>query len=146
MIDDLVLTNARIVAVDAVIAGTLVVRGGKVAEIAAGPSRLPDAVDVGGDWLLPGLVELHTDNLERQFSPRVGVRWPADAAMLAHDAQVAAAGITTVGDAVCVGFYGGKSERVGYLKDSLDVLRRAREADHLLHLRLEQLADPHVVE
>src|SRR4051794_25169804 len=70
--------------------------------------------------------------------------------MLAHDAQVAAAGITTVCDAICVGFYGGKGERLGYLKDSLDVLHRARaadalKADHLLHLRLE-LADPHVVE
>jgi len=149
MIDDLVLTNARIVAVDAVIAGTLVVRGGKVAEIAANPSRLPDAVDVGGDWLLPGLVELHTDNLERQFSPRVGVRWPADAAMLAHDAQVAAAGITTVGDAVCVGFYGGKSERLEYLSLSIEVLRRAQaaralKADHFLHLRLE-IVDPHML-
>ena len=40
-----------------------------------------------------------------------GVRWPAQAAMLAHDAQIAAAGITTVCDAVCVGIYGGKRER-----------------------------------
>ena len=85
-------------------------------------------MDLGGDWLLPGLVELHTDNLERLFSPRAGVRWPADAAMLAHDAQVAAAGITTVGDAVCVGFYGGKSERLEYLSLSIEVLRRAQAA------------------
>ena len=107
-------------------------------------------VDLGGDWLLPGLVELHTDNLERAFSPRLGVRWPADAAMLTHDAQVAAAGITTVGDAVCVGYYGGKSERLDYLSLSIEVLHRAQaaralKADHFLHLRLE-IADPHMLE
>ena len=149
MTDDLVLTNARIVTADAVIAGTLVVRDGKVAEIASGPSSVPAAVDLGGDWLLPGLVELHTDNLERLFAPRPGVRWPADAAMLTHDAQVAGAGITTVGDAVCVGFYGGKSERLEYLSLSIEVLRRAQAAkalkvDHFLHLRLE-IVDPHML-
>ena len=149
MIDDLVLTNARIVTADAVIAGTLVVRDGKVAEITSGRTRLPAALDLGGDWLLPGLVELHTDNLERLFAPRPGVRWPADAAMLTHDAQVAAAGITTVGDAVCVGFYGGKSERLEYLSLSIEVLRRAQaaralKADHFLHLRLE-IVDPHML-
>lgn len=145
-----VLTNARIVTAEEVVDGTLVMRDGLIAEVAPGPSRAPGAIDLDGDWLLPGLVELHTDNLERAFSPRMGVRWPADAAMLTHDSQVAAAGITTVGDAVCVGYYGGKSERLDYLNLSIDVLHRAQaaralKADHFLHLRLE-LADPHMLE
>ena len=89
----ILLTNARIVTTDEVLDRTLVVRDGRIAELAPGASTSAGALDCGGDWLLPGLVELHTDNLERQFSPRVGVRWPADAAMLTHDAQIAAAGI-----------------------------------------------------
>ena len=150
MTSELILTNARIVGPDEVVDGTFVVRDGLIAEIAPGRSRVPQAQDLEGDWLLPGFVELHTDNLERQFEPRPGVRWPAGAAMLQHDAQVAAAGITTVCDAVCVGFYGGKSERLDYLGLSLEVLRRACDAgvlkaEHHLHLRLE-LADPHVIE
>jgi alpha-D-ribose 1-methylphosphonate 5-triphosphate diphosphatase len=150
MIDELMLTNARIVTAEEVIEGTLIARGGRIVEIANGSVTHAGALDCGGDWLLPGLVELHTDNLERLFTPRIGVRWPADAAMLTHDAQVAAAGITTVGDAVCVGYHGGKSERLEYLSLSIDVLRRARAAqalkvDHFLHLRLE-LADPHMLE
>ena len=145
-----VLANARIVTDQAVVAGALVLRGGRIAEVAESWAGAGDAEDMAGDWLLPGLVELHTDNLERLFSPRPGVRWPADAAMLIHDSQVAAAGITTVCDAVCVGFYGGKSERLDYLNLSIDVLRRARAADalkaeHFLHLRLE-LTDPHMLE
>ena len=55
--------------------GTLVARDGRIAEVAEGRSRARGAVDLAGDWLLPGLVELHTDNLERLFTPRVGVRW-----------------------------------------------------------------------
>ena len=71
--------------------------------------------------------------------------------MLTHDFTGAPRlGITTVCDAVCVGFYGGKSERLDYLNLSIDVLRRARAADalkaeHFLHLRLE-LTDPHMLE
>jgi alpha-D-ribose 1-methylphosphonate 5-triphosphate diphosphatase len=149
MTEELVLTNARIVTAEEVVDGTMVARDGVIAEIAPGRSRVPGAVDLARDWLLPGLIELHTDNLERAFSPRLGVRWPADAAMLTHDSQVAAAGITTVGDAVCVGYYGGKSERLDYLNLSIDVLHRAQaaqalKADHFLHLRLE-IADPHML-
>ena len=145
-----VLANARIVTAESVIHGSLVVRDGTIVAIDDRPGATTGALDLDGDWLLPGLVELHTDNLERLFNPRPAVRWPADAAMLTHDAQVAAAGITTVGDAVCVGFYGGKSERLEYLNLSIDVLRRARaaralKAEHFLHLRLET-ADPRMLE
>lgn len=150
MHDHLTLCNARIVTSDQVVHGALVARAGRIVEVRQAAGQMPGALDCEDDWLLPGLVELHTDNLERQFSPRVGVRWPAAAAMLAHDAQIAAAGITTVGDAVCVGYHGGKSERLDYLNLSIDVLRRAiaaraLKADHYLHLRLE-LADPHMVD
>lgn len=150
MPDECLLTNARIVTEDEVVQGTLVVRDDRIAAIERGSSRVPGALDLDGDWLLPGLVELHTDNLERLFAPRPGVRWPADAAMLTHDVHVAAAGITTVCDAVCVGFYGGRSERLDYLTLSIAVLQRARaagalKAEHFLHLRLE-LTDPHMLE
>lgn len=150
MTDEAVFANARIVTGDSVVKGALVARGGRIAAVEPGATQVARAIDLEGDWLLPGLVELHTDNLERLFSPRPGVRWPADAAMLTHDAQVATAGITTVCDAVCVGFHGGKSERLEYLNLSIDVLRRARaagalKAEHLLHLRLE-IADPNMLE
>lgn len=148
------LARARIVTAETVVEGDLVIEDGRIAALvpggAAGHAASDRVLDCGGDWLLPGLVELHTDNLERQFTPRPGVRWPAEAAMLMHDAQVAAAGITTVCDAICVGFYGGRSERLDYLGLSLAVLARARaaralKAEHLLHLRLE-LTDPHLLE
>jgi alpha-D-ribose 1-methylphosphonate 5-triphosphate diphosphatase len=144
------ITNARIVTADAVVEGGLAVDRGVIQELLPAGRTGPDAIDFGGDYLLPGLIELHTDNLERQFQPRPSVRWPAQAAMLAHDRQIAAAGITTVCDGVCVGIYGGKPERLEFLQTSLDALHETQAAgsltvDHYLHLRCE-VSDPHVVE
>jgi alpha-D-ribose 1-methylphosphonate 5-triphosphate diphosphatase len=146
----LTITNARIVTADAVVDGGLVVDGPVIQEFLPAGRTVSGALDLDGDYLLPGLVELHTDNLERQFQPRPKVRWPAQAAMLAHDRQIAAAGITTVCDGVCVGIYGGKRERIEFLQTSLEALNEAQQnrsltAEHFLHLRCE-VSDPHVVE
>ena len=97
------LANARIVLRDRVVTGRVTVRGGAIAEIAEGTAVPRGAVDCGGDLLIPGLVELHTDNLERHIQPRPGVHWPLAAAIIAHDAELAATGITTVFDALRVG-------------------------------------------
>lgn len=53
-------------------------------------------MDGEGGWLLPGLIELHTDNLDKFFTPRPKVDWPAHSAMSSHDALMVASGITTV--------------------------------------------------
>ncbi len=145
-----VFTNARVVTPAGIVSGALVVADGMIREIAVDGARTRTGLDCEGDLLLPGLVEVHTDNLERQVQPRPKVRWPADAALLAHDAQIAAAGITTVCDAVCVGFYGGKAERLEFMEVSLRAIAHGRaagtlKADHFLHLRCE-IADPNVVD
>ena len=78
----------------------------------------PGAEDCGGDHLAPGLVELHTDNLERHLEPRPGVRWPEGPAILAHDAELAGAGIATVFDALRVGSLvdGGRAGYAAYAR------------------------------
>ena len=94
--------------------------------------------------------------VERPAAELVESRMPAPSTeerlgwLAAIQPRFLAAGITTVCDAVCVGFHGGKSERLEYLNLSIDVLRRARaagalKAEHLLHLRLE-IADPNMLE
>ncbi|MEO1091125.1 MAG: alpha-D-ribose 1-methylphosphonate 5-triphosphate diphosphatase [Pseudomonadota bacterium] len=148
--NDVTIDNARIVTPEAVIHGRLVVTDGRIAAIEVTGTTTAGGFDLEGDYLIPGLVEVHTDNLERQVQPRPKVRWPADAALLAHDGQIAAAGITTVCDAICVGFYGGKRERLEFLELSLDALDKGRaagvlKAEHLVHLRCE-VSDPDVVD
>jgi alpha-D-ribose 1-methylphosphonate 5-triphosphate diphosphatase len=135
----MVLSNARIVLADRVIAGAVQVVDGQISAIDEGRAG---GEDFGGDYLLPGFVELHTDALEFHYKPRPRVRWSADASIQQHDAQVAASGITTVFDALRVGL--DQENDMGH-EDMLklgDAIRSASEsgrlrADHYVHLRCE---------
>jgi alpha-D-ribose 1-methylphosphonate 5-triphosphate diphosphatase len=114
-----------------------------------GASALPQAEDWEGDWLLPGLVELHTDNLEKHLVPRPGVIWNATSATVTHDAQCAAAGITTVLDSIVIGDMDNGGTRSQTYQVSIDALHACRRehlmrVEHLLHLRCE-VAAPDIV-
>jgi len=142
MTTGLLLTNARIVLPGDVVAGTVELRGGRVASVESGASGNPAAVDLDGDYLIPGVVDLHTDNLERQVQPRTNARWPSRSALVAHDAQCAAAGVTTVLDALCLGNLGFEKDRVRTFREGiadLDALAGTGllKAEHFLHLRCE---------
>lgn len=141
-----ILTNAKIVLDDAVIAGTLALRDGLVASVETGGTSLPGAIDMGGDYILPGLVDIHTDHLEKHVLPRAHVRWDISRAILAHDAQIVGAGITTVFDSICVGGTEKSSERREIFQPIIDGLQAARahgmtRAEHFVHLRCE-ITDP----
>jgi alpha-D-ribose 1-methylphosphonate 5-triphosphate diphosphatase len=136
-----IIRNARIVAADRQFLGTLAIEGALIAEVDAGGTAV-SADNWDGDYLLPGLVELHTDNLEKHLMPRPKVNWPILPAIIAHDAQIAAAGITTVLDAISVGDIDSDSMRNETLTACAEGLRDAAQAgilraDHYLHMRLE---------
>ena len=91
------LTNARVVTTDRIIENaTVVVADGVIAEIAP-RSYTADAgtVDLGGRLLLPGLVDLHNDALEKEIAPRPGADFDPTFALLHLDRKLAAAGVTT---------------------------------------------------
>jgi alpha-D-ribose 1-methylphosphonate 5-triphosphate diphosphatase len=140
MSNETVFRNARIVLGDQVLEGSVVVRDGRIADVAEGYSAVGE--DFDGDYLIPGLIELHTDHLETHYSPRPGVRWDKIAAIQAHDSQVAASGITTVFDCLRMGSDEDGGFEKGEMRDMADALAIAgREnrlkADHLIHLRCE---------
>lgn len=142
MSDETILTNAHLVLPDAVVLGSVVLRDGHIVDVQSGRSGLSAAHDLDGDYLIPGAVDVHTDNLERQVQPRAMARWPSRSAMAAHDAQCAAAGVTTVFDALCLGDLGFDKDRVRTFHDGvadLDALADAGllKAEHFLHLRCE---------
>lgn len=147
--DSFVIENARIVLPDAVINGWIAVADGRIHEI--GEGRAPErGQDLGGETLIPGLVELHTDHLESHYAPRPKVRWHPLGAALAYDAQIATAGITTVFDSLRAGVdVEGMSlgPELFVLAEALDEGRRHRlfRADHHTHLRCE-IPSPDVVE
>ncbi|MBS0537886.1 MAG: alpha-D-ribose 1-methylphosphonate 5-triphosphate diphosphatase [Proteobacteria bacterium] len=146
MSTETILTNARVVTLDSEFEGTVVIRDGWIAEVSSGRSCAAGAIDLEGEFLLPGLVELHTDNLERHFAPRPGVKWPSVPALMAHDTQVAAGGITTVFDSLALGDVRGETDRVRNKERMIEAIRSTSEkrltrVDHRLHLRCEIVAE-----
>ena len=147
----MLIRNARIVTRDEVFTGVVHVEDGTIREVERGTTSAREAEDWNGDYLLPGLIELHTDNLEKHLAPRPGVLWNTDAAFVIHDAQVAAAGITTVFDALAIGSRLNAGLRGRDLQTQCaQALSRFSErqllrAEHFLHLRCE-IATADVVE
>ena len=140
------ITNARIITPSESLIGSIVIDKGRIARFDSGLTSVPGAEDWEGDYLIAGLVELHTDNLEKHLEPRPGVRWPAISALLTHDAQISTAGITTVLDSMGVGDFDERSIRADGLHAATEALNQARSqgllrAEHLLHMRCEIACD-----
>ena len=139
-----ILANATLVLPNETLRGQLRLVDGQIADMATGTGIPNGALDCEGDLVMPGLIELHTDNLERHIEPRPKVNWPHAAAIIAHDAELASVGITTVFDALRVGSvvsnakanYG---EYARALADEILALQTkgALRISHFLHLRAE---------
>ena len=144
------LANARIVLPDSVLHGAVTLSGDRIAAIEpadGAPSPDPEAeLDLGGQLLIPGVVDLHTDHVEAHVYPRASVQWPFLPALMAHDAVVVAGGTTTVFDSLSVGAATKRPERREILLPLVEAIVAGRDAGlfraaHLVHLRCE-ISDP----
>lgn len=138
--NDHCLINAKVVLPDKVVSGYVRVAGGYISAIEPGTSS--EGEDLHGDYLIPGLVEVHTDHLETHYSPRPGVRWEPMAAIQSHDAQIATAGITTVLDCLRMGSDESADYDAGEMLMIASLLQKAHDqsrlrAEHFIHLRCE---------
>ena len=145
MADALLFENAMVVLPHGIVGGWVATAGERIVEV--GEGRAPErGIDFDGDFLIPGLIELHTDHLENHLTPRPQVRWPTVAAVVAYDAQIAASGITTVFDSLRVGEETVTGSHEDELREILEAIAVARAADllridHRLHLRCEICAE-----
>ena len=139
-----ILANATLVLPTETLRGQIRMIDGRIADIAPGSDVPAGAMDCAGDLVMPGLIELHTDNLERHIEPRPKVDWPHASAILAHDAELASVGITTVFDALRVGSVvsNAKANYGEYARVLADEILGLRadgflRISHFLHLRAE---------
>ncbi len=140
------LTNARVVTATEVVEGaSVIVEAGRIAGILRHAERgRAGSLDVGGRYVLPGMVDLHCDTIVPRSSPRPNTRLPDELVFLEMDSYFACSGVTTGFHAIS--FY---ESRFGV--DALDrtvalgselygLVARLREAGtvrHELHLRCE---------
>ena len=91
------LTNARMVLTDTLIDnGSLLIENGLISAINPESACADKYLDLAGKTLMPGMIDLHCDALEKEVEPRPNVHFPLDFACAQADKRNAAAGITTV--------------------------------------------------
>jgi alpha-D-ribose 1-methylphosphonate 5-triphosphate diphosphatase len=142
-----ILTNARIVCPDREVHGTLVLEGGLIADIL--PHNLPGGIDLGGAILIPGVIDIHTDYLEREISPRPAAKIPLELALHVMDLRALSCGLTTVCTAARI-----SEEREGHpgswRGDGLALAKKFQElipelrAHHLIHIRWNTSFEPDI--
>ncbi|WP_427306658.1 alpha-D-ribose 1-methylphosphonate 5-triphosphate diphosphatase [Cupriavidus sp. H39] len=93
------LTHATLVLPDRVLYDSaLLIEDGRIAAIEPAPAAVPAhaaVVDLHGHTVMPGLVDVHSDAIEKEVEPRASVLFPLDFAVAQVDRRNAAAGITT---------------------------------------------------
>jgi alpha-D-ribose 1-methylphosphonate 5-triphosphate diphosphatase len=137
-----IFSNARLVLNDRVASGTLAVADGRIERVDDTPAAPAGALDLDGDFLMPGLIDLHSDNVENHYQPRPQVYWDPVSAVINHDGEVASSGITTIYDALCLGLTEKGEMRARHLRPIVGGVAAARaagmlRADHRIHLRCE---------
>ncbi|HEY9235241.1 MULTISPECIES: alpha-D-ribose 1-methylphosphonate 5-triphosphate diphosphatase [Phenylobacterium] len=142
---ELAFRNARIVTPEDAFIGSLLVRDGKITAIDRGVSEVGE--DLEGDILMPGVIDLHTDSLEKHYFPRANIDWSPTSAAVTHDGCGLSVGVTTVFNSLSVGsFNAAPSRKQDRLQKLIDGIMEAREngmlkADHRIHWRCETTSD-----
>jgi alpha-D-ribose 1-methylphosphonate 5-triphosphate diphosphatase len=133
-----VLTNARIVLSNDEIRGSVVIDGDRIVDVS--PRHYAAGFDLRGSILSPGVIDIHTDYLERELAPRPSARFPLDMALHVMDLRALGCGLTTIVSAARI-----SSEKDGpvgsWRGDGLALARNVEallpqlRANHLIHLR-----------
>lgn len=137
--------NALVVTADDAFLGSVLVRDGKIAAMDRGVGGVGE--DLDGDVLMPGVIDLHTDNLEKHFFPRPNIDWNPVSAAVTHDGCCLSVGVTTVFDSLSIGsFNPAVARNHDNMTRLVDGVQAARDGgmlkgDHRLHWRCETPAD-----
>lgn len=135
----LALTNARVVTTDSVVEGGVRVEGDRIIGVGdVDTTSATQVIDVGGRYVLPGLVDLHGDDIESHLYPRAGARMDTNMALAAADRANLAAGITTKFHAVSFERDEDEGRSPALAREIVARLGRVDlVADHRLHARCE---------
>ena len=147
-----IISNALLVLPDRTVEGSLVIEDGLIAEIAPG-KYVPGGIDLGGQFLIPGVIDIHTDYLEKEINPRPSAAFPLAMAFHTMDVRAVTCGLTTVLGAARISsstflidsegrrLTGWRGDGLGLRKAYRD-LRRTALARHLIHVRWNPNFEP----
>jgi alpha-D-ribose 1-methylphosphonate 5-triphosphate diphosphatase len=141
-----ILNNATLVLPDATAPGAVVIDGDRITDVLPGRS-LPEGTDLHGLFLAPGIIDIHTDYLEKELNPRPDTNFPLELAFHMMDVRAIACGITTVLGAVRVsaendGPLGSWRGNGLQLAAAYAALKTTALARHFLHVRWDPNFEP----
>src|SRR5215510_3182682 len=132
------LTDLKIVLPDRVIErGAVNLEDGQIAEIREGDMR-GRGLSAIGLTLIPGVIDLHGDMLERDIEPRPNAYFPVEMALYELDKRLAATGITTAFAAVSFAWHSSDIRGQEVATDIIRTIAAKRDAtlvDFRIHTR-----------
>ncbi len=145
--NSLTIINANIVTGDRIISGgTLQIDHGLITGVfEANQTALQgdEVIDAKGKWLMPGIIDLHTDAMDVEICPRPGADFPIDVAFQELERKMSTCGITTVFHSLHMGYKAAeKNTRSRYSREEVfeKVFQSANSnnlINNLIHLRFE---------
>ncbi len=135
----LVFTNARIVTPDSHFTGSLVIEDGLISDICPA-KHYAEGIDLQCQWLIPGIIDIHSDYLEKELHPRPSADFPIPFAMHFMDARAASCGITTLFSAISFSEEHAKSRTYSQaieLTRNINAIRDNMLVNHYIHARLD---------
>jgi len=136
---DILLSHAQIVTPTKHFKGSIKIEEGRIADI------LPDkfyseGIDLRGNWLVPGCIDIHSDYIEKELHPRSTASFPLPFALHFMDARAASCGITTLFSAISftVDKHKNRTFRQAIaLAKEIDQARKDTLVRHYLHARID---------
>ncbi len=138
--------NGKIITPDGVIEkGCVGIEDGRIIDIRDTlPDTCDNVIDANGGYVMPGIIDIHGDEMETAISPRPSSRFPADFALLQLDKINAVCGITTKLHAIAYFEDELKGRHVGFSKEIAKTIAHCRYGlltNHFLHVRCEISTD-----
>lgn len=128
------LSDLKIVLPDGILEhGSIQVKDGIITDIIEG-SASNDVPSLDGLTLIPGLIDLHGDMLERDVQPRPSARFPTEMGLIELDKRLAGSGITTAYAAISFAW---KGNDLRTQESATEMINKINELNHLLLVDLK---------
>lgn len=122
------------------IAADIAIKSGKIVKIHE-YKEYDVAVDFGELRIIPGIIDLHSDAIEKEIEPRHGATFPIEFCISELDKKLAMAGITTMFHAVGFEDNPKKNRSIQKARDQIEEIYNANKhflsIDNLIHVRFE---------
>ncbi|AFM40727.1 metal-dependent hydrolase involved in phosphonate metabolism [Desulfosporosinus acidiphilus SJ4] len=140
------LYNANMILPEKVCKGHIIVEGNRIVEVVERDFPRVKCysdltmIDAEGCFIMPGMIDLHSDAIEKEIQPRPNTLFPTRMAFYELEKKLTVSGITTMFHSLSLSDEWGvrNQEMVVEIINSINTLKKARSMiNHKIHLRYE---------